>query len=230
MISVKKLYDRVSALTKSGTSGYFTADEFNSNLYSVQYTVLSTLCDEYEDNQKVADALIEHTLDSSTLTTSANGLLFASAITTSLTNYYRTLQVRYVSGSAEYPCIKVAIGSEAMTLSSPIRKPDISKNRTLWLMRGNNIQVLPKSSGLTFVLTYCKKPAEAKIVFTTAETEDNDYLVIDAGATIDIAFPEGLFNLFTYLMLESMGIEQKESLISAYAELGINRTINTDIK
>lgn len=230
MISVKKLYDRLSALTKSGTSGYFTAEEFNSNLYSVQYTILSLLCDNYEANQKVADALIEHTSDTGTLTTSANGLLFATNITASLPSYYRTLEVRYLSGGSEYPCIKTTIAGEAMTLSSPIRKPNIAKNRTLWLMRGNNIQILPKNSGLTCVLTYCKKPVDARIAFTTAETEDNDYLVIDNLNTIDIAFPEGLFNLFTYFMLESMGVEQKEPNIFDFAELGINRTVNTDIK
>jgi len=227
MILVKTLWDRLKVLTKAGTSGYFTAEEFNSNLYSVQYTVLSILCDNYENSQKVSDALINH-IKTYTGSTTAAGKMFAVSIEQSLSNYYRTLALNF-SGSELSPSKKIAVNEVGMYSTSPIRKADLTKNRTLYYFVDNNIQTLPKQS-LPFSFIYCVKPALAKIAFTTAEDEDNDYLVVDNTNTVNIDFPEGLFNLFAYLMLESMGIEQKESLASEYAQLGINRTIQTDIK
>lgn len=229
MISVQKLWDRLNALTKSGTSGYFTQEEFNSNLYSVQYTILSLLCDNYENNQKVSDALINHTVETN-LSTVAGGKLFTTSVISQFTTYYRTLALQYTISGGQYPSKKIAVNEIGMYMSSPIRKDNIAKNRTLYYLIGNNIQVLPKTTGLPFIFIYCKKPNDAKIAFTTATDADNDYLVIDTVNTTDIDFPEGLFNLFVYFMLESMGIEQRENLMQSYSELGINRTVQTDIK
>jgi len=229
MISVKRLWDRLSALTKTGTSGYFTAEEFNSNLYSVQYTVLAIGADEYENTQKVTDALINHTKTYNGLT-KAGGQLFSVDILTDVEDYYRTLAVTYKSLTDEYPSKKISIGEARMYLTSPIRRPNLGKGRTLYYFTDSNIFLLPRSPDLEVDLTYLRKPTEALIVFTTEEDEDNDYLVVDEENTIDIDFPEGLFNLFVYLMLESMGIEQKENLATEYSQLGINRTIQTDLK
>jgi len=230
MISVNKLWDRLKALSKTGTSGYFTQEEFNSNLYSVQYAILSLLCDNYENNQKVSDALIEHVVETGQITALVGGKLFATDISTVLTDYYRALDLKLVIGAEEFPSIKIAVNEETMYQTSSIRKADLSINRTLHSFKSNNITTFPKVVGQKYVLTYCKKPVEAKIAFTTAEDANNDYLVVDVANTDDIAFPEGLFNLFTYYMLESMGIEQKENLITEFSQLGINRETQLQTK
>lgn len=214
--------------TKSGTSGYFTSGEFNDNLYGVQYSILSTLCDNYENNQKVSDALSRH-IKPLNGTSQSNGSLFDTDINTDLPDYYRAMALSYVSGGSDYPSYKMAVNEIAMYMTSPIRKADITKQRTLWYMTSDNIYMLPKQS-MAYSLIYCKKPLEAKIAFTTAENEDNDYLVVDATNTVDIDFPEGLFNLFLYYMLEKLGVEQKTNLILEYSQLGINRTLDTDLK
>lgn len=229
MIGVEKLWYRLVSLGKSGTSGYFTQDEFNSNLYSVQYAILSLLCDNYENNQKVSDALNSHVVPFTgvSLTT---GTLFVTSIESSLTEYYRMLSLAYVNGNGEeHTSYKIRVNEISMYTTSAIRKANLSKNRTLWYLAANNIHMLPKEA-LGYTLFYCKKPAEAKIGFTTTEDEENDYLVVDPLTTVDIDFPEGLFNLFVYYMLESMGIEQKENLALEYSQLGINRTVQTDLK
>lgn len=228
MIAQQALWDRVKTLTKTGTSGYFTQDEWNSNIYSVQYAILSLLCDNYENNQKVSDALSRH-IKVQTGTTQVSGKLFATDLETNLADYYRGLALNYVSSTDEYPSYKVTVNAKSMTLTSAIRKPNLTKFRTVWCMEGDNIQMYPKQA-LGYSLIYCKKPLEAKIAFTTAEDEDNDYLVIDDAETIDIDFPEGLFNLFVYYMLESAGIEMKDQLQQEFSQLGINRTTQTDIK
>lgn len=228
MISVEKLWDRLVALSKSGTSGYFTQEEFNSNLYSVQYAILSVLCDNYENNQKVSDWLVNH-IESLSGTTTITGLLFATGFKTNLPTYYRGLSMEYVNSPDEYPSYKITVNSIGMSKTSAIRKPNISKGRTLWYMMNDNIQMLPKVA-MGYTLIYCKKPLEAKIGFTTASDADNDYLVINPATTTNIDFPEGLFNLFVYYMLESMGIQQREQITQEYSQLGINRTIQTDLK
>lgn len=228
MIDVKKLWDRVVALLKSGTSGYFTQEEFNSNLYSVQYAILSVLCDNYENNQKVSDFLVNH-IDILSGTTTSTGLVFATGFKTNLPTYYRGLSMLYVNTPDEHESYKIRINEVGMYQRSAIRKANITKGRTLWYMLKDNIQMLPKSE-IPYTLFYCKKPLEAKIGFTTASDADNDYLVINPATTINIDFPEGLFNLFAYYMLESMGIEQKEQIAQEYSQLGINRTIQTDLK
>lgn len=228
MISVEKLWTRLSVITKTGTSGYFTDGDFNSNLYSVQYAILSLLCDNYENNQKVSDALKRHIVPLPG-TTQANGKMFVTDLETNLPNYYRGLSLEFVANSKEYPSYKIDINEVSMYQTSAIRKPDITKNRTFWYMVSDNIQLLPKQA-LSYNFFYCKKPSEAKIAFTTAETDENDYLVVDPANSINIDFPEGLFNLFVYYMLEAIGIEQKENLAQSYSELGITRTTQTDLK
>jgi len=230
MIKVETLWERLSVLTKTGTSGYFTAAEFNSNLYSVQYAILSLLCDNYENNQKVTDALINHIISEAVVSTTG-GKLFASSIIETYEDYYRTLAINYRPNvNEEYAAHKITVNAIGMTLSSPIRKPNLTKNKTLYYFTDGNITMLPKQSNIPVNFIYCKKPSEAKIAFTTAEDDDNDYLVLDIENTIDIEFPEGLFNLFVYFMLESMGIEQRENLAQSFSELAINRTVQTDVK
>lgn len=230
MILCKTLWDRVSTISSTGTSGYFTEDDFNSNLYSVQYQVLSLLADDYENNQKISDFLINH-IQEDAQTSLANGKLYSGSIISSLPNYYRSLSLQYIAPNNKvYPSKKITVSEVGMYESSPVRKPNLDKNRTLYYFVGNNITVLPKQADLDFNLIYLIKPALAKIAFTTASTDDNDYLVVDNANTIDIDFPEGLINLFTFLMLECMGIEQKENLLVEYSQLGLNRVIQTDIK
>jgi len=229
MIECKKLWDRLSTLTTTGTSGYFTEDDFNSNLYATQFTVLSLLAANYENNQKVSDFLINH-IKEDPQTTLAGGKLYATSIIASLTNYFRALTLQYVnSDNLVFPSKKIAISEIGMYESSPVRKANLTKGRTLYWFSDGNITVSPRNSGLNFNFIYLIKPALAKIAFTTGQDDDNDYLVVDNANTINIDFPEGLFNLFTYLMLENMGLEQKENLTLEYSQLGLTRTIQTDI-
>jgi hypothetical protein len=228
MITIKSLYDRMNTLTTSGTSGFFTAEDFNSNLYSVQYAVHGLLCDNYENNQKVTDALRNHTLEVNG-TTVAGGKMFATSLDTDLEDYYRVLAVNYVDDENVYPTIKINSNEVGTTMSSPIRKANKAIGRTLFYEVTDNLIMLPKEAGTDYNMIYCRKPSLAKIAFTTESTDDNDYLVIDDAETIDLEYPESLFNLFAYLLLESMGVEMRESLASEYSQLGINRTVQTDI-
>ena len=221
MIDVTKLIEYVEQLSKQGTAGFTTQDEKNNIIYSVQYEVLSILCDNYENNQKVSDALVNH-VTRIDLTTSDTGEL---VIEDEVEDYYRLLAVLY---QGTYPSTKIGTNEKGMYLTSPIRKPDLNKNKTVYYQAGGSINVLPEQA-MEMELIYCRKPTEALIVYESISGDEDDYLVVDEDETVNLDFPEGLFNLFVYSILEKLGIETKESLALEYSNLGIQRTLKSEI-
>lgn len=230
MIDIVKLIERVDQLAKASTSGYATQEEKNSDIYAVQYEVLSILCDSYENNQKVSDALINH-VRFADITTDANGVVGfgSSGSDDTVSDYYRLLSINLgFTGGVQYPATKVNINEIGMYKTSPIRKMVLADNRVGYYLADGDIIMLPETT-MDICLIYCKKPELAQIVYTTDEDDDNDYLVVDEGETIDIDFPEGLFNLFAYLLLEKRGVEMKDALSMEFSQLGIQRTLKTDV-
>ena len=231
MISTAQLIARVDQLTKDGTSGYSTQEEKNSDLFAVQYEVLGLLCDNYERNQKVSDSLINH-VKFRDIVSNSNGVLgFSSSGSDDyVDDYYRTLSILlgHTGSAIQYPATKVNINEIAMYKTSPIRKMVLADNRVGYYFADGEIIMLPETQ-MDVCLVYCKKPALAEIVYTSSSDEDNDYLEVDELETIDLEFPENLFNLFTYLLLEKRGIEMKDQLSQEYSQLGITRTTKIDI-
>ncbi len=221
MIDVVKLIKYCEQVLKQGTAGFTTQDEKNNIIYVVQYEILSILCDNYENNQKVSDALVNHvvTVD---LATTEDGII---EISEDIVDYYRLLSVLY---DGLHKSTKIGTNEKAMYLTSPIRKPDLNKNLTVYYMANGNINMLP-SQALNVEVIYCKKPEEALIVYESISGDEDDYLVVDEDETVNLEFPEALFNLFAYSILEKLGIETKESLALEYSNLGIQRTIKSDI-
>lgn len=230
MIDTAKLIARVDQLAKDGTAGYSTQEEKNSDLYAVQYEVLGMLCDNYERNQKVSDALINH-VKFRDVTSDSNGVLGfnASGSDDYIDDYYRTLTIMLgFTGGTQYPATKVNINEIGMYKTSPIRKMVLADNRVGYYFADGDIIMLPETQ-MEVCLVYARKPSLAEIVYTTSEDEENDYLEVDYLETIDIEFPENLFNLFTYLLLEKRGIEMKSQIDLEYSQLGITRTSKIDI-
>lgn len=223
MISVESLWNRLAVLTKDGTSGYTTEDEFNSDLYAVRFQVLSMLCDNYQNNNKTSNWLINH-IQTVSLTTIAGGVLELPQ------NYYRDLALLYPNSGIDHETYDLNSNSIGLTNTSPIRRMDVSKKRIGYSYNNEGILIHPNQASIPIKLIYCRQPDEAKIAFNTASTGEDDYVTIDAANTDDLDFPEGLFNLFVYSMLEYRGIEQKETLQLEYSQLGLNREIINEIK
>ena len=221
MISTSRLWERVSVLTKDGTSGYTNADDFNSDLISVTLMVQAMLCDEYQKTNKVSNWLINH-IKAVNLTSSSTGQLTLPA------DYYRDLAI-YFSYNGQYiETFDLNSNSLGITRTSPIRKMDETKGRVGYYYEDGTI-VMEPNKALSVRLDYCKKAVEPKIAFTVVSSADDDYISIDTDNTVNTDFPEGLFNLFVYLLLEARGIEMKESLALEYSQLGLQRQITVDI-
>lgn len=228
MISTAKIWERINQLAKSGTSGYQNEEEFNNDLYSTQWSVISVLCDNYEKGQKVSDALVNHVVIRD-VTTDSFGVVNVSESGSDLpdNDYYRTLAVSLITDEL-YPAYKININERSMTQRSPIRKMDLAKNRAGYSFGEGSMLMLPEEE-MDIRWVYCKKPAVARLVLTTVEAENDDYQVVDEDETINVDFPESLFNIFVYEMLQRLGVELKEQLISSYAEIGIQYQTQTEI-
>lgn len=231
MISNGRLWETVNQIAKTTTSGYQSEAEWNRDLYSAKWSVLSLLCDNYENNQKVSDALVNHIVVSDE-TTGPTGVLSigdaGSGSDAGDNNYYRTLAVNLLVDGVEYPGVKVNLNERAMTQISPIRRKSLSTNRVGYSFGESSLLMLPEEE-MNIRWYYCKKPSITDLVLEIIETDDSDYQEVDEALTTDLEFPESLFNIFVYEMLQRLGVEIKDSLAREYAQLGINYQTKTEV-
>lgn len=212
MISVVKLYNRQNELIKSGTSGYSDQDEFNNRLYTVQNEIIELLCDNYERNQKVKEALSNHVV-SDEFTIAGNSFSKPD-------DYLRgfDLWLKRTDGTI-FPATEININEVSMYSTSFVRKPSLEREQAYYYLRGDSYYTLPSLDGIEAELVYCKRPDEALIELTISSNQFGDYIV--PTAIEDLDWPEQLFNLFLYSMLEKIGVENKEQLYREYGLLGI---------
>lgn len=203
-------------LAKVGTAGYDDAKAFNDKIYQVQLELVELLSDVYEVNKKASDALAPLVKITTVATTPSTGLI------TKPTDYLHVCSLLYMPNTGPYPCIKLSTNEISTTLSSPVRKPDLTYNETYYSYINDKLQMYP-AQALPYQLIYCIVPPVATIILTPTTVTDEDYLVATLGA--DLIWPVSMFNLIVYLVLEKLGIEMKEDLLSAFSALGINREL-----
>lgn len=219
MISTEAVWNRINVLSKNGTSGYQTEEEFNSDLAAVQLELASMLLPLYEKNQQVADALSPF-ITYEDKTASSTGEVTKNA------NYLGLATIWLYQNLQYYPTNKVSLNEVAMTRISPIRKPLLAKNRAKYYLVNDRIIMLPEQPMAVRVF-YCKHPDLATIELTPVSDEDNDYL--EVGDVVDLKWNQSMFNLIVYLMLEKLGVSMKEQLLMEFSQLGIQRSmINTN--
>lgn len=209
--SIVAIYERVSQLTKSGTSGYIDQDEFNGMIDAKQKSLLSMLIDVEGENKKAAE-LINWLKSSADLAADANGLL------TLPDDYFWVRSVSLKVGALLYPAQRLLDDQIEMTRTSPIRKPVLSNNEVNWYFSGGTISMMPEVA-MTTRLRYYMEPPVASITLTESGDTDGDYLT----PTEDVAFgwPDSAFNLLTYMVLMDYGVEMKEQEIFEFAQYGI---------
>jgi len=211
MISVVALWNQVQQTAKTGTTGYQTQDEFNRDLATAQTRICNVLCDNYDFNSKVEDALFG-------LLVSQYDFTSSSGIVPTPNDYFRLIAMWVNINGTFQLSQKVALNQVPVYITSFVRNPDITKNRTIYYYLDGYIQMLPMMA-LQTKLIYCKQPPVANIVLTPESSWNYDYIVPSAGA--DLIWSPMLFNLFVYTMLELLGIEMKDQIIYEYSQLGI---------
>lgn len=211
MISVVALWNQIQQTAKTGTTGYQTQDEFNNDLATTQTRICNILCDNYDLTSKVEDALFG-------LLVSQDELTSSSGIVSTPGDYFRLIAM-WVNINGVYQISqKVALNQVPVYITSFVRNPDITKNRTIYYYLDGAVQMLPQMALQTKYI-YCKQPPVASILLTPESSWNYDYIVPSAGT--DLVWSPLLFNLFVYTMLEMLGIECKDNIIYEYSQLGI---------
>jgi len=211
MISVVSLWKQIQTTAKSGTSGYQSQDEFNSDLATVQLRIANVLCDNYHISEKIEDALFG-LIKSNTADTDTNGVFVMP------TDYFRLIDLWYNLNGVPTPANKISSNQISSYTTSYIRKPDLTKDSLGYYFMDSTLQVLPKTQ-VNATLVYCQKPPAASITLTAASDSNSDYLTPTAGA--DLIWSPVVYNLFVYMMLEMLGIEMRDNILYEYATLGI---------
>lgn len=217
MISTKVVWDRINVLSKNGTSGYQTEDEFNSDLNAVQLELATMLLPLYEKNQQVSDAL-------SPFITYEDKTASVTGEITKNENYLGLATIWLFRNNAYYPTHKLALNEVSVTRTSPIRMPSVAKNEACYYFVNDKIVMLPEQN-LTVRVFYLKQPDTASIELIPVSDEDRDYMTV--GDVVDLKWPQSMFNMIVYMMLEKLGLEMKESLLLEMSQLGIQKNMIT---
>lgn len=213
MISIVRLYETIAQRAKTGTSGYQSKDEFNRDIASVQTALMGLLCPLYDSSQAVRD-LLSPFVEPLSVTTSATGVAAKP-------DDYFQMAALSISG---YPVKLVAANERFMLQFVPSRRPSAADNRYFYYIESDSINVLPATSAFPLVGTYIREPEEASIDFTVTSTDEDDY--IEVTSVDDLEWPERAFNILVYMMLQNLGLEMKEQILSEFSNLGISMEIN----
>jgi hypothetical protein len=158
MISSVALYNRVNTLAVEGTSGYYGADQFNSDLNAVQLELAGILLPFYEKNQQVSDALSPF-ITYEDKTANATGEISKNENYLGLATIWLYRNLKY------YPTRKLTLGEVSMTRTSPVRMPVLTDNEACYYLVNDKITMLPEQAMAVRVF-YLKQPDEAGITST----------------------------------------------------------------
>lgn len=200
MIDTIKLKQSVDQLAKAGTSGYQSVDEFNNDVRLVQQSVLTMFSEMYEREEVISDALAPFVLN-------------IPISNTKPLDYHRFVAAE-INGKEVYP---ISANKVSMTKTSPIRKPDVS-GQSYYYFEDNQVKFLYPTV-FTGTMTYIRQPKESVLEVVYAEDSYTDYEEYTVAQNLE--WPEFTENLFLFLLLERLGISQKDNLVIEYSKLGL---------
>lgn len=212
---IVEVWQRTMDLAKTGTSGQDTQDEWNGKANSAQKIITTALIRVAEINQEASDALSWLKVPSGPITSTGLGEIVLPS------DYLGFDTAEYIANGGRWPVTKLRSNEIALTRTSPIRKPDLTKNEISIYFKSGAMYVMPEQAGLDVDFLYYKQVPDASVILTPASNLDGDLVTPTIG--VDFGWPISMFNLLVYTILEQMGIELKEQLLLEYAQFGITR-------
>ena len=205
MIEIIKFRDAVNNRAVTGTSGYDA--NFIDNTNQAQIQLINILAPHWEKNQAIKDMLAPF-IEETTAALAGGGLVQKPA------DYIHMCAILNASGNPAYP---INNNEVAIIKSSAIRKPSTALGNIFYYQKKNNFYFLPET-GLNITFTYIRKPEDAALTLTPAETDELDYLV--PSDPVNLEWPEQAFNILMYLVLERLGpLLQDDLFLTAPGEL-----------
>lgn len=207
MIDPVRLYRDLVNTAKIGTSGYLRESEVNDALSFVQTSLMGTLAPLYAVNRSVKDLLAPF-VESTTL--SAPALSKPS-------DYFQLISIN-IGGT---PVRSLPLNSKTTVNDIPSRRPSSAAGILYYVEENDNFQIIPSGVGGSAEFLYLRHPETVEITLTPSSTDDSDYLT--PSSTDDLEWPERAYNIIFYMMLDKMGVAQKEAILMEYSNLGIQQ-------
>ena len=220
MVSVQTIYLLVQDATRKDLQGgYASNDEFNRQLNYAQ----ELLFDYYYDNMNESaarESLIDFQVLSDIVPTT-------SGIYTRPADYKEKLDAS-LRVEEEYPPVHFPARDElAMTLSSPVRGPNIDKRVIVGEILSSTINIYPQT-GNTLRFRYYKLLTQAlRAVTLNVTTQEYEY---DPANTIDLEWNEGNLQNFVDVMLLLKGIIIRDSALIQWVQAKENIVAQTTIE
>lgn len=215
MIGIIKFRESVLQRAKSGTIGYESGPELINVINESQLELATTLSRHIERNQSVKDALT-FLVTPGEKSTSAAGLLDID-----LNIMIRFMSVISAAGKIAYPINS----NEISTINnSAIRKPSVEKGKIFYYQTGAGYSFLPETV-MPIKYLYVRKPKEVKFTLVPVSNADSDYVTVSTTTSTlqDLEWPETMFNILLYMVLEKLGMEMKEPILIEYANMGLQK-------
>lgn len=111
-----------------------------------------------------------------------------------------------------YPCDFLLDNEEKYVLSSPIRKPSVSKSIYRHSYKNNKIHVYPRETNSIY-LKYLRKAVTPFWNSTLVSTPNGDAEVYSQSGSVQSEFPEQEFENMTDILLLMLGIEIRENAL-----------------
>lgn len=209
MIDITRLYRDVVNTAKIGTSGTIKEEEFNDAVDAAQSSLIHFLAPLYAEKRAVKDLLAPF------ITTES----FSSSPIDKPEDYVRLLSI----STEEFPVREIDLTELKTIQSLPSRRPSDVLGRYYYYEHTNGgddkFHVIPDTAEGT--LSYIRQPDKAAIKLTPVSTEDSDYLEIESDG--DLEWPDGAYNMIYYMVLDRLGVSQKEALMMEYSRYGLQQ-------
>jgi hypothetical protein len=208
MIDTASLVKSALSLAKHGTSGYFTQDQMNDNIALAQKDILKLYGSLFERTRVISDD-VKHLITNRDLTTT--GALPA--------DYF--MLVRVSNKTRSTPVYPIDVSQVDTIQDNYIRRPENS-GQSYYYTEATGLSFLAPSDDDILSIAYMREPVVGTVLYSYNE-DDGDYVTISTSAPLD--WPDSVYNLFLYKLLDRMGFEQKDQLQIEYANKGFSEEL-----
>lgn len=217
MIDVNVIYQRVQDLASKDKGGYLSPQEFNRHLLDAQIMLYEFYFDKFEHYQQIPENMRDFVVP-------ANLALSSSGTAALPLDFQHCIRVRYrkvVNVPGGEPTVEfieatpIHASEVNLTLSSPVRKPSLSKRRVYFRLANSVLNVYTDVSGGQVELEYLRLPV-VPFWNSTLDVANDQYNYTSSGS-VQLEWQEYDQDNFTDLMLLLYGLPTRQSEVIQWA-------------
>lgn len=220
MINVEEIFKSVKELARKDKAGYVDSSEFNRMSYTAEMILFKYYLSSNESMAEVGESL-------SAFIKEATLPLDAFGRATVPSDFAHRLNVYFKKAKSGATCADDTTFEEiwakyleqseiGLTISSPLRRPYLSKNRIYWTFgKDGKIQMYPKNIKPSIVLSYLRYPTPAVRGFSVDATNDEENY--NAGASTHYEWDDSDRQNIIDLILFQIGIVTGQNDVVQFA-------------